>query len=520
MTKKVDTYDLEVDDAPTSNTIFMEKLSPNGSIIRDDVGPYNPPSKKDLDILFKLMFDEYFKPSPSVLSLTLSAATLPQDTTSATSLISISQDAPSPKFDSDTFTNPSITPKTSSAESSSRIVDTSNMHTYQQLHSYIKKWTTDHPLATIIGNPSNPISTRCQLATDAMWCYFHAFLTKKYGLENSDAVDTPMMERSKHDEDPQGTQVDLTRYRNMAEAINTTCYVQNRVLVVKPHNKTPYELFHGRKPTLSFMRPFGYPGIKSFLMLFGITTVLIDVNAAQSKLVVLENFNENYSKFNAAEGVNAASEEVSTAELVSTAYVIHRQNISDPSNFNLSSPRTSPCLASVVIYSKFKCDNLRCQNQDLVFDAFSKRQMGEDNNISSKDNAYKFEPLDLLSSTQKFLDKVDELRAVSGHMPGASRVQIPENNLDSLKLTREVDGEFEIVDPYFVLGFEMLDGLDPKILSSLLKSTNFATLVFLRYIVISVLEVFTDFEEVALRGSTLVEVILVKGHTFPTIMKS
>ncbi|GJS06463.1 ribonuclease H-like domain-containing protein [Tanacetum coccineum] len=42
-----------------------------------------------------------------------------------------------------------------------------------------------------------------------------------------------------------------------AEAINTTCYVQNRVLVFKPHNKTPYEPFHGITPTLSFMRPFG-----------------------------------------------------------------------------------------------------------------------------------------------------------------------------------------------------------------------------------------------------------------------
>ncbi|GJW94748.1 putative ribonuclease H-like domain-containing protein [Tanacetum coccineum] len=42
-----------------------------------------------------------------------------------------------------------------------------------------------------------------------------------------------------------------------AEAVNTTCYVQNRVLVVKPHNKTPYELFRGRTPALSFMRPFG-----------------------------------------------------------------------------------------------------------------------------------------------------------------------------------------------------------------------------------------------------------------------
>ncbi|GJR29693.1 ribonuclease H-like domain-containing protein [Tanacetum coccineum] len=44
-----------------------------------------------------------------------------------------------------------------------------------------------------------------------------------------------------------------------AEAINTACYVQNRVLVVKPHNKTPYERFHGRTPTLSFIRPFGCP---------------------------------------------------------------------------------------------------------------------------------------------------------------------------------------------------------------------------------------------------------------------
>ncbi|GJV40796.1 putative ribonuclease H-like domain-containing protein [Tanacetum coccineum] len=44
-----------------------------------------------------------------------------------------------------------------------------------------------------------------------------------------------------------------------AEVVNIAYYVQNRVLVVKPHNKTPYELFHGRTPTLSFMRPFGCP---------------------------------------------------------------------------------------------------------------------------------------------------------------------------------------------------------------------------------------------------------------------
>ncbi|GJU41600.1 retrovirus-related pol polyprotein from transposon TNT 1-94 [Tanacetum coccineum] len=45
--------------------------------------------------------------------------------------------------------------------------------------------------------------------------------------------------------------------RITAEAVSTACYVQNRVLVVKPQNKTPYELFRGFKPALSFMRPFG-----------------------------------------------------------------------------------------------------------------------------------------------------------------------------------------------------------------------------------------------------------------------
>nr|GEX34869.1 ribonuclease H-like domain-containing protein [Tanacetum cinerariifolium] len=42
-----------------------------------------------------------------------------------------------------------------------------------------------------------------------------------------------------------------------AKAVNTACYVQNRVLVVKPYFKTLYELFKGRSSALSIMRPFG-----------------------------------------------------------------------------------------------------------------------------------------------------------------------------------------------------------------------------------------------------------------------
>ncbi|GKA77762.1 ribonuclease H-like domain-containing protein, partial [Tanacetum coccineum] len=42
-----------------------------------------------------------------------------------------------------------------------------------------------------------------------------------------------------------------------AEAVRTACYVLNRVLVTKPHNKTPNELLTGKKPIISYIRPFG-----------------------------------------------------------------------------------------------------------------------------------------------------------------------------------------------------------------------------------------------------------------------
>ncbi|GKF52407.1 retrovirus-related pol polyprotein from transposon TNT 1-94, partial [Tanacetum coccineum] len=42
-----------------------------------------------------------------------------------------------------------------------------------------------------------------------------------------------------------------------AEAVSTACYVLNRVLVTKPHNKTPYELVTGKISIISYIRPFG-----------------------------------------------------------------------------------------------------------------------------------------------------------------------------------------------------------------------------------------------------------------------
>jgi len=43
-----------------------------------------------------------------------------------------------------------------------------------------------------------------------------------------------------------------------ADAINTVCYVMNRVLIRPILKKTPYELFKGRKPNIYHLRVFGY----------------------------------------------------------------------------------------------------------------------------------------------------------------------------------------------------------------------------------------------------------------------
>nr|GEU97655.1 integrase, catalytic region, zinc finger, CCHC-type, peptidase aspartic, catalytic [Tanacetum cinerariifolium] len=58
--------------------------------------PYVPPTKKDWDTLFQLMFDEYFNPSPSVASPVLAVTALDlADSTGSPSLTSVDQDAPS-----------------------------------------------------------------------------------------------------------------------------------------------------------------------------------------------------------------------------------------------------------------------------------------------------------------------------------------------------------------------------------------------------------------------------------------
>ncbi|GKD72903.1 retrovirus-related pol polyprotein from transposon TNT 1-94, partial [Tanacetum coccineum] len=51
----------------------------------------------------------------------------------------------------------------------------SNVRQIHTLLEHIGRWTKDHPIANVIGDPSRSVSTRKQLHTDAMWC--DAFLT-------------------------------------------------------------------------------------------------------------------------------------------------------------------------------------------------------------------------------------------------------------------------------------------------------------------------------------------------------
>ncbi|GKA50311.1 retrovirus-related pol polyprotein from transposon TNT 1-94 [Tanacetum coccineum] len=139
--------------------------------------PCIPPNRDDWDRLFQPMFDEYFNP-PTIVVSPVQEAAAPRAEVLADSLMStsIDQDAPStkspktPTFHDDPL-NESPHEDSTSQGSSSNV---------RQLHTpfeHLGRWTKDHPIANVIGDPSRSVSTRKQLKTDAMWCYFDAFLT-------------------------------------------------------------------------------------------------------------------------------------------------------------------------------------------------------------------------------------------------------------------------------------------------------------------------------------------------------
>nr|GFB93465.1 retrovirus-related Pol polyprotein from transposon TNT 1-94 [Tanacetum cinerariifolium] len=118
----------------------------------------------ELDLLFSLMFDELLN-GPSQVVLKSSAVTTADE--------SIRQlNAENDQVVDDEFINIFSTPVQEQGETSSRHVDSSNMHTFYQRYPSNHRWTKDHPLEQVIRNHSQSVRTRRQLESDVKMCMF------------------------------------------------------------------------------------------------------------------------------------------------------------------------------------------------------------------------------------------------------------------------------------------------------------------------------------------------------------
>ncbi|GKA02548.1 hypothetical protein Tco_0675213 [Tanacetum coccineum] len=154
------------------------------------------------------MFDAYFKPPsverlvppapvvqvPVVSAGTPSSTTIDQDAQSTSYSLSSSivqhpishqgvaagptiEDNPFAQADNDPFVNV-FAPEPSFDVSSSGDVSLAESTQVVHPHNHLGKWSKDHPLDNVISNPSCPVSTRKQLATDALWCLYNSILLK------------------------------------------------------------------------------------------------------------------------------------------------------------------------------------------------------------------------------------------------------------------------------------------------------------------------------------------------------
>ncbi|GJR80361.1 retrovirus-related pol polyprotein from transposon TNT 1-94 [Tanacetum coccineum] len=135
--------------------------------------PCNPPNRDDWNCLFQPMFDEYFNPRTIVVSL-VPVAIAPRaiDTTESLVSTSIDLDAPSTSIPStqEQEHSPIISqgfeesPKTphfhddplyeSLHEDSTSQGSSSNVRPIHTSLKHLGRWTKDHPIANVIGDPS------------------------------------------------------------------------------------------------------------------------------------------------------------------------------------------------------------------------------------------------------------------------------------------------------------------------------------------------------------------------------
>ncbi|GJX00141.1 hypothetical protein Tco_0184054 [Tanacetum coccineum] len=164
---------------------------------------YVPPTKNDWEILFQPMFDKYLNPPPSVdLQVPTIITPEPVVSTDIPSSTTIDPDAPSTSTSQTTPETPSSVIslgveeadhdikvaymdnnpfvefpilEPSSKESSTQVIIPNNVHSINQPPKHINKWTKDHLIDNVIGDPSRPVSTRQQLQDEASVLLFRCF---------------------------------------------------------------------------------------------------------------------------------------------------------------------------------------------------------------------------------------------------------------------------------------------------------------------------------------------------------
>nr|GEV33644.1 Gag-Pol polyprotein [Tanacetum cinerariifolium] len=98
----------------------------------------------------------------------------------------ISKDA---QIEDDEFINIFCTLVQDQGDPSSRHVDSLNMHTFYQRHPSEHRWTKDHPLEQVIGNPSQSVRTRHELESNGEMCMFALTFDR---LDVWELVDKPL----------------------------------------------------------------------------------------------------------------------------------------------------------------------------------------------------------------------------------------------------------------------------------------------------------------------------------------
>ncbi|GJU74744.1 gag-pol polyprotein [Tanacetum coccineum] len=110
------------------------------------------PLQQELNLLFGPLYDEFFNEEPK----TLANVNAEENNTDNQAEIQVDN----AHVDDNEFYNVFSTSVREEAESSSRYVDLSNMHTFYQPHQSEHRWTKDHPLTQVCGNLSKPVQTR------------------------------------------------------------------------------------------------------------------------------------------------------------------------------------------------------------------------------------------------------------------------------------------------------------------------------------------------------------------------